>query len=70
VGSEPSGEFISAALQYKGLCPLVKRSTIKNHLESPQSIEELGEKLFDLRMADVSLCYAELLNTTEVRKMR
>jgi len=43
---------------------------LKNHLESPQRIKALGKKLFDLRMAGVSLCYAKLLNITEVRKMR
>jgi len=43
-------------------------AAVKNHLVSPQGIEALGEKLCDLRMAVVSLCYAELLNTTEVRK--
>jgi len=46
----------------------VIRAALKNHLVSLQGIEALGEKLFDLRMAVVSLCYAELLNTTEVRK--
>jgi len=46
------------------------RGAVKNHLESPQRIKVLSKKLFNLKMASVSLYYAKLLNIIKIRKIR